>query len=240
MITVTPLPTAGHYEVRVSGKVTDDDYKDVLIPAMDRAIEEHAHIRALTILADDTEFSLKALLDDAEFGMRHWNGFDRLALVAKPGWIPRMARGLSILSPCPVGVFLPREEEDARRWLSQSLGSVHQTDLGDGVLHVALLGKLDPKVMDDEEQDMNAFVRNNDRFRLLLDLREFDGWQGLAGLRAHFAIARNHYDLIDRAAIVGDKAWQRLGQSVLGAVSGAKTKYFDADDFEGAKAWIKA
>ncbi|MFW2544133.1 STAS/SEC14 domain-containing protein [Primorskyibacter sp. 2E107] len=240
MITVKSLPTAGHYEVHVSGKVTDDDYEHVLIPALDRAIEEHQRIRAIVILADDTTFSLAAVLDDAEFGMRHWNGFDRLALVAKPGWIPRMARGMAILFPCPVGVFTPAETDDARRWLSQSLGAVHQTDLGDGVLHVQLLGKLDPAVMAAEEQDMNAFVRKNERFRLLLDLREFDGWQGLAALRAHFAIARNHYDLIDRAAIVGDKSWQKLGQSVLGAVSGAKTKYFDADDFNGAKAWIKA
>ncbi|WP_370311406.1 STAS/SEC14 domain-containing protein [Sagittula sp.] len=240
MINITPLPPKGHYEVRMSGRIREDDYEDRLIPALDKAIEEHDRIRILTVIEDDAEFSIGAMLDDAELGMRHWKGFDRVAVVGKPGWMMRLVRGFGPVMPCPVRTFAPGEEDDARRWLQESLGAMHQTDLGDGVLHVQLVGKLDPAVMEEEERDMDAFVRANPRFRLLLDLTEFDGWQGLAALNQHFRIARNHYDLIDKAAVVGKASWQKLAARGLGHLSGAKVKHFDPDNLDAAKTWIKA
>ncbi len=45
--------------------------------------------------------------------------------------------------PGPVQIFDQDEVDEARRWLSGSLGSFHVKDLGDGVLHVQLMGKLD-------------------------------------------------------------------------------------------------
>ncbi|KUF10123.1 STAS/SEC14 domain-containing protein [Pseudoponticoccus marisrubri] len=240
MIEISPMPAPSSYEVRLSGRIREDDYEDVLIPALDRAIEEHEHIRVLVILADDAEFSVGAMLDDAEFGLRHWRGFDRAAVVGRNGWMMRLVRGFAPLMPCPVQTFGPDQADEARRWLGQSLGTIHQTDLGGGVLHVQLRGKLDPARMEEEERDLDAFIRRNDRFRLLLDLREFDGWQGLAAIGQHLRMVRAHYDRLDRAAIVGDAGWQRMGQRLLDTFSAAETRYFEADRFDAAKSWIAA
>lgn len=239
MIKITQRGETGVYEVALSGRISDEDYKTVLIPALDRAIEEHDHIKALVIL-DDVSYSLGAMFDDAELGIRHWSGFDRIAVVGETGWMTRAIRAFAPVMPCPLKVFEPGHEEEARRWLVESLGAVHQTDLGEGVLHVQLLGKLDPEVMEEEERDMNAFMRANDRFRLLLDLREFDGWQGLGALGAHFRIVRNHYDLIDKAAVVGDASYQKLAARALSKLSGAEVEYFGPKELEKAKAWMKS
>lgn len=241
MITVQPIGDKGMYEVRLSGVVTDIDYEQMLMPALDQAIEDHDRIRVLVIFdADFEDFTLGAMLDDARMGLRHWRGFDRLAVVSQRPWIRRATSGLGILLPCPVRVFPLEEADDARQWLSESLGAIHQTDLGDGVLHLQLRGQLDSSIYAEETEDLNAFIRANDRFRLLIDARDFDGWQGMAALFEHLKVVRDHYRQIDRAAIIGNSGWQKLAEKVLGRLSGAKTKFFDADSFEQAKIWIKS
>ncbi|MFZ7093011.1 STAS/SEC14 domain-containing protein [Primorskyibacter sp. 2E233] len=241
MIKVTAASHPGVYEVEVSGRVTEDDYENVLIPALETVIENHDHIRLLVKLDKGFEsFSLGAVMDDAKMGLKHWNGFDRIALVAEKGWITGMVRAFSILMPCPVQIFPLSHEEEARRWLVESLGAIHQTDLGGGVLLVQLHGKLDPEVYESETEDMNAFVRANDRFRLLLDLRDFDGWQGLAAINRHLSLVRDHIGVLDKAAIIGDAAWQKLAERILSKAADAETEYFTADQFEAAKRWIAA
>lgn len=241
MIEVRTTGQEGSYEVHVTGVVTEKDYTNVLVPELDAAIAEHDRIRVLVIFgADFEDFTMGAMLDDARFGLRHWRGFDRLAVVTDKVWIRRAVRGLGIMMPCPVQVFSVTETEDARRWLSESLGAIHQTDLGDGVLHVQLRGQIDAAVYDAESGDLDAFIRENERFRLLLDLRDFEGWQGLTGVIEHLKLVRGHYRLLERAAIVGNKGWQRLAQRALDTLGGVETRFFSEDQYENAKVWIKS
>lgn len=224
---------------RIAETVTQSDYETVLIPALEEAIEEHDRLRLLVrVESDFKEYTLGALFEDAKVGLKHWRGFDRVALVADTKWIIRAVKALSVFMPCPVMVFPLSQQEDARRWLSESLGAIHQTDLGDGVLHVQLLGKLDAAVYEDEEQDLNAFIRANDRFRLLLDLREFDGWQGMGALGEHLSLVREHRSLVDRLAVVGSGKFAKMAKRLAAKFIKAKVKHFDDDELDKAKAWI--
>ena len=239
MIACTQIADTNILDITLSGAVTREDYETVLIPAIDKALEDSDSIRALVRIAAGTDYTVGALKDDAWMGLKHWRGFERIAVVGRDGWIAKALKGVSILMPCPVMLFDEGEGDDAMRWLQESLGAIHQTDLGDGVLHVQLLGKLDPAAYASETEDMNAFIRANTRFRLLLDLREFDGWQGLAGIAEHLKLVRDHHSMIDKAAIVGERGWEKLASRIGGAVMGAETKYF-AGDLEAAKLWIKS
>ncbi|QEW20049.1 hypothetical protein LA6_002242 [Marinibacterium anthonyi] len=239
MIACTQVTDTNILEIALSGAVSREDYETVLIPAIDRALEDYDAIRALVLIAPGTDYTVGALKDDAWMGLKHWRGFERIAVVGKDGWIGKALKGVSIMMPCPVMLFEDGKRDEAMRWLQESLGAIHQTDLGDGVLHVQLMGKLDPSVYAEETEDLNAFIRRNERFRLLLDLRDFDGWQGLAGVTEHLKLVRDHHGLIDKAAIVGQRGWEKLAARIGGAMMGADTKYF-AGDLEAAKAWIKA
>ena len=228
-------------ELRIAGVVSEEDYKKVLIPALDEAIEAHERIRALIRLESDLkEFTLGAMMQDGKLGLKHWNGFDRVAVVADDSVMTKTIRAFSVMYPCPVMVFPLDDEDGARRWLTESLGAIHQTDLGDDVLHVQLLGKLDAAVYEEEERDLNAFIHNHDRFKLLLDLREFDGWQGLGAVGRHLAVVRDHRDLVDRMAIVGDNGFAKMAKRLSKSFVKAEAKYFDADEFDEAKRWIAA
>lgn len=238
MMTVETGPD-GLMELQVAAPVTDADYKDVLIPALDEAIATSERVRMLVVLeAGGKDFTFGALMDDARTGLKHWRGFDRIAVVTGSAGMRGTIRAFSVVMPCPVMVFGPEKVDAARRWLRESLGAIHQTDLGGGVLHVQLMGQLDSAVYAEETEDLNAFIRANDRFRLLLDLRDFDGWQGLGAVGEHLRLVKDHAGLIDRAAIVGDGGWQRMAAEVGTRVIGAEARYFPGEDFEAAKGWL--
>ena len=239
MIEKMPSSRGDLLAFHISGTVTEQDYANVLMPALEEAIAEHDDVRLLVhVDSDFKDYTLGALFADAKVGMKHWRGFDRVAVVADVGWFSRAVRAFSVFMPCPVMVFPEAELDDARRWLTESLGSIHQTDLGDGVLHVQLLGKLDSSVYGEEEQDLNTFIRANDRFRLLLDLRDFDGWQGMGAIAEHFALVRDHRHLVDRLAIVGQSTFAQMARRMAPKFTNAQSRYFDAQDMDEAKRWL--
>jgi hypothetical protein len=228
-------------QIDFTGTVTEKDYTEVLVPALEEAIARQDNIRLLVRFDEGFEdYTLGAVFEFARVGLKHWRGFDRIAVVAEKGWIGRIAHAFSIFMPCPVMVFSLAEYDDARRWLTESLGSIHQTDLGGGVLHVQLLGKLNPAVYAKEERDLDAFIRKHEKFRLLLDLREFDGWQGLGAVAQHVSLVRDHRQFVEKLAIVGTNDFERMAKRLAPLFVNAEVEYFSADGFEGAKRWIKA
>lgn len=228
----------GLIELHLNGKVTSTDYETVLAPALEVALADHDHVRVLGVVEDDVSFGVAAAWADMKLGMSHWRGFDRMALVADVGWITHGARIFAPIMPCPMQVFALKDVEAARRWLQESLGSIHISDLGGPALHIQLLGKLDPEIYSRAEDDLDARLCEHDSFRRLLDLREFDGWEGLSALEAHFSLVREHAPLVRRLAIIGKKPWQRMAERIARRFINAETKFFDAEDFDKGKGWL--
>lgn len=228
-------------EVRVTGKVTAGDYETELTPALEAALEDHERVRMLVVIDEGFEgYDWAAAWADSKLGLSHWRGFERVAVVCGNGWVRGSVRAFAPMLPCPVQLFDLAEEEAARRWMHESLGAVHLTDLGGPSLMVQLLGKIDPEAIERAEEGLEAHIRERDGFRLLLDLREFDGWQGLSALSSHFSLVREHAPLAERVAVIGDKGWQRAARGLAARFLNARTAYFEADDEAGAKAWLTA
>jgi hypothetical protein len=229
----------GTLEFRVTGKLTAQDYDTILTPVLERALEEHDRIKLLVILDEGYEgFELAAAWDDTRLGLKHWSGFERAAIVTDKDWMQTAAKAMAFMMPCPVRAFDLDELTEARRWLSESLGAIHMAELGGPALHVQLLGKLDPDAYARAEEDLDGFVSKAGGLRLLLDLREFEGRQGLSGLRQHFSLVRDHYRIPDRVAVVIDDDWARLAKHVMERFMKAEIKVFKEDDFAAAKSWI--
>ncbi|MTI03688.1 MULTISPECIES: STAS/SEC14 domain-containing protein [Alphaproteobacteria] len=241
MITVHTNSDGALIEVELSGEVTSADYATTLVPAIEAALAEHDSVRLLAIVSPEFKgYDLGAAWSDTKLGLSHWRGFDRIAVVADQGWVQTSIRLAAPILPCPVHVFEMTEVETARRWIRESLGAIHVIDLGGPCVQVSLMGKLDPEEYKQAERDLDDKLRDRDGFRLLIDLREFDGWQGLTAMAAHFRLARGHIGLLDRAAIVGDKAWQHMAQRLASHVLGTRTQYFPSDEYENAKSWLAA
>jgi len=225
---------------KISGDVTGGDYDSVLTPAIDKAIEKFDRIRLLAQVGPDFEgYSLDAIWDDTKLGLRHWNGFDRVAVVTDIGWIQMGVKAMAFMMPCPVQLFALGELDDAKRWLSESLGSIHIHSEGD-VITARLLGKLDPGAYDGVNEEIDNIMSRAEHVRLVLDLREFDGWSGLSALGDHLSLVREHYRVPERIAIVGDKAWQKMAGKIMARFVNAQTMFFDCGDYDGAVAWVAA
>ena len=225
---------------RISGDVTGSDYDSVLTPAIDKAIEKFDRIKLLAQVGPDFEgYSLDAMWDDTKLGLRHWNGFERVAVVTDVGWIKTAVKAMAFMMPCPVQLFAIGELDDAKRWLSESLGSIRLEYEGD-IVTARLLGKLDPGAYDGINEEIDNIMSRAEHVRLLLDLREFDGWSGLAALGDHLSLVREHYRVPERIAIVGDKAWQILAVKIMARFVNAKARFFDCGDYAGAVAWVGA
>lgn len=239
MIKIDHQTDNGILELRFTPPVTDKDYTETLVPAIDRAIEASDRVRVLAVVeAGCTDFTLGAMLEDARVGLKHWRGFDRIAVVTDDKVVKTATKALSVFMPCPVAVFAMNELEDARRWLRESLGTIMQIELADGVLQLRLVGKLDSEAFANDLEDLNRYMARYDKIRLLIDLREFDGWQGLGALRDHMELIRGHAPKVERAAVVGDAGWQEMAINIGKRAFGLDARYFDEDEFEKAKAWL--
>jgi hypothetical protein len=238
MIEMIDTGAAGQLEMRMSGTIVAADYDDVLTPALEAALADVDAVRLLVVVDDDLSFDASAAWADMKLGLSHWRGFDRVAVCADSGWIASSVRAFAPIMPCPVQVFDFEDGEAARRWLRESLGAIHLRDLGGPALQIELIGKVSPEDYAMAQGDLDAKLRERDGFRLLIDVREFDGWQGLSAMGAHFSLARGHAPLLDKAAIVGDRAWQKIAQRVGSQFLDAETQFFDAADFEAAKDWL--
>lgn len=230
----------GTVGLKITGHVSGEDYDNVLTPVIDKAIEKFDRIKLLVQMGPGFKgYSLDAAWDDTKLGLRHWGGFARVALVSDVGWVRTATKAMGFMMPCPVQLFDLNELDDAKRWLDESLGSIHIGDEG-GVVTVRLIGKLEPSAYDGANEEIDNVMSRSEHVRLMLDLRDFDGWSGLAAIGEHLSLVREHRRVPERLAVVGNKAWQKLAERVMAKFVNARTKFFDADDYDGAVAWLSA
>jgi hypothetical protein len=74
--------------LRDTGKLTDQDYQEVLIPSLEALINQHAKVWLPCFI--DEEFAgleAEALWEAAKFFLPHKDGFEKMVIVGGPKWI---------------------------------------------------------------------------------------------------------------------------------------------------------
>ena len=100
------------------GEITGEDYKNVLIPAIEDKLKANKKIRMLYHLGNKFDgFSLGAMLDDTKIGIKHLSVWDKIAMVSDHEMMNAMVRFFGHLIPCEVRIFKNAEIEDAKKWL---------------------------------------------------------------------------------------------------------------------------
>ena len=104
------------------GHVTKHDYENVLIPAVEQALEREGKIRLYYLI--DTDFSgfeRGAGLDDFKVGIEHLARWERIAVVTDLEWIGYTFRAFSFVIPGVVKVFRVDEKAKARKWILEDV-----------------------------------------------------------------------------------------------------------------------
>ncbi|MEP3295139.1 MAG: STAS/SEC14 domain-containing protein [Pseudoruegeria sp.] len=239
MIELLNDTVGGVLHVKATGQITGDDYENVLLPALEAALIDYDTVRLLMQIGPGFEgYTAEAAIDDAKLGLKHWNGFERIALVSDVGWIHAMLRGIGFMFPCPTKSFDLNQEQDARLWLGESLGAIHMQDLGHNVLHIELLGELERAAYGTANEDLDVLMVGKEAVKLLLDMRQFEGWMGIGAMAGHFGLVRDHYKIPSKVALVGTKRWQKMAEKIASHFLRAEVEYFDAAQFDAAKVWL--
>ena len=116
MLEVIPDVPGGVIGIKASGKVTADDYRSVLIPALDEASGSGRICLLYELGADYEGFAAGGVWQDLRLGATHFNSFERVALVTDKEWIHEGSRLFSALMPGDLRVFGLGDRAEAARW----------------------------------------------------------------------------------------------------------------------------
>jgi stage II sporulation SpoAA-like protein len=107
---------------RVAGEVEREDYDDVLVPELRKALEAGSGLRTLYLIEDLDEIEPGALWADAKLGfdagIRHRDAWVRSAIVTDIDWMARATRLFAWMIPGEARVFRRDELEDAKAWVA--------------------------------------------------------------------------------------------------------------------------
>jgi hypothetical protein len=107
---------------RASGRVTREEYRDILLPPM-RNAAERGDVRMVFAIGPGFEkFELGALAEDTKsgitLGLGHPHAWKRTAVVTDVDWIAKALHMFSWLMPGEVRLYELDGLEDAKKWVA--------------------------------------------------------------------------------------------------------------------------
>ena len=120
---LTDLP-AGVIGFRISGKITSDEYHELLAPVLE-ALDRGEKLRFLIETTPDFHgLDLAALWEDVKaagsVGVMNRSSWEKTAVVTDKDWMRNAISAFGWLSPGELRVFEPTELEAAKSWLGDS------------------------------------------------------------------------------------------------------------------------
>jgi SpoIIAA-like len=115
MITELSDVPAGVIGFEVLGAVRAEDYRDVVLPALERAAAA-GEVRFVVVIPDFQGMSGGAIWQDLKVGIEHFRMWKRIALVTDIEWMDRMTSMFGWMTPGEVRHFPLVQREDALVW----------------------------------------------------------------------------------------------------------------------------
>ena len=104
--------------IEATGKVTHEDYQNILIPRAEAMIAK-GPVKFLYVAGKDFEgYEIEALWDDSAFGVKHWHDFTRVAVVADQAWLRAAVTMFKPFLPCEVRLFNLGDLAAAKTWIT--------------------------------------------------------------------------------------------------------------------------
>jgi hypothetical protein len=100
-----------------TGKVTDKDYEEVVIPTVEDYLQSHDDARI--VYHTDKSFdgyTSDALWDDTKLGFKHMKNWRKIAVVTDSEWLENATKLLQFTIPGKVRVFKQGELGEAIEW----------------------------------------------------------------------------------------------------------------------------
>ena len=97
--------------------VEKEDYENVLVPAIEKAVEEHGKVRMVYVLGPEfDDYESDAVWEDLKLGARYPASFERVAVVTNAKWVGPALKVFSVLWPGQARGFKLADLEEAKAW----------------------------------------------------------------------------------------------------------------------------
>ncbi len=113
---LTGLP-AGVIGFETAGKLHAEDYRDILLPAVERAATD-GDVRVMIVISDFDGLSAGALWQDLKMGVEHLRAWKRIALVTDIEWMIHMTAMFGWMTPGEVKHFPLADRAAAIAWVA--------------------------------------------------------------------------------------------------------------------------
>ena len=105
--------------VKAQNKLTEGDYREVFIPKLEDLLQAHDKVRLLFLLDENfAGWELGALWEDAKFGLKHKDDFEKLAVVGGARWVAWGTRLFAYFMEGQVKTFPLEELSAAWDWIN--------------------------------------------------------------------------------------------------------------------------
>jgi hypothetical protein len=107
---------------RIDGDVEDDDYSDILVPALKAAVGSGHGLRALYLIEDLDDVEGTGPWEDTKLGfnllIEHHGDWKRSAIVTDLEWMARASKLFLRLVPGEARLFRVADLEQAKAWIA--------------------------------------------------------------------------------------------------------------------------
>lgn len=226
-----------------TGEVSAEDYRSVLVPALEQALARTRKVRLLYVLGEAfTGYSGAAAWEDTKVGLEHFTRFERVAVVTDVGWIVHAVKAFGFLVPCEVRVYDNACLDEALRWISEppATGELSfEFRDAEGVLILRPGGPLDVADFERVAGAIDPYVAQHGRLRGVMIVAEhFPGWDDLAAFAAHVRFVKDHRKKIERLAIVSDDRLLSAMPHIANHFLVRKARHFALQEQDSAEHWI--
>jgi hypothetical protein len=106
-------------EIDLRDKLSKEDY-NLFVPQIEERIRLHGKIRLLVQMHDFHGWTAGGLWEDVKFDVKHFNHFERIALVGEKRWEAAMGAVCKPFTSATVRFFELSQLEAARAWLQSA------------------------------------------------------------------------------------------------------------------------
>lgn len=238
------MPTA-HEDILAfgaKGKLTKEDYKQRILPRIERAQKTGKKIKILLQLESDFGgFTPAAAWEEIKM-VRYSDILDRVAVVSDKKWANETALFLGEIMPCTVQVFYNQNLDKGIEWLNKDISKIdYILDKTEGTLRVNVTSAL-------SSADFNCIAKEIDQWislghqlnGILINIKEFSGWEGIGSIISHFKFINGHHKKIKKVAICCDTGLLNFTSKVANHFVDADIMYFKRCHLAEAISWIKS
>jgi hypothetical protein len=227
--------------IEASGKITKEDYSEVLKPLLDNIKDEEKKIKLLFHTKSDFDgYTSEAVWEDFKLGIHHFLTFEKCAIVTDESWIKNSCKFFSPLIPCPVKIFEAKDLDKAQEWLaSEHVNLECILDEKHAILTVDIKDSLSAEDFKILSKIVDPWIEKNGKLEgIIIHVREFPYWENVSGLLSHISFVKNHHRDVKKVAVLVNDVMTKIIPKLANHFVKAELRHFDYDQVPKAKEWI--